>query len=147
MLLILFEFEQVGTNCGLIGQNACCEIDGVAYWLSNNGFFSFDGTVNSLPCVVEDYVFDDFATTKGQQVYAGINNLFTEVIWYYPSSSASYNDRYVVFNYGESGRQAGGFGIQESILILLELLLLMQQFIQNLMLLNLIVRQLVLFQM
>ena len=103
-----FEFEQVGTNCGLIGQNACCEIDGVAYWLSNNGFFSFDGTVNSLPCVVEDYVFDDFDTTKGQQVYAGINNLFTEVIWYYPGSSSNYNDKYVVFNYGESGRQAGG---------------------------------------
>ena len=103
-----FEFEQVGTNCGLVGQNACCEIDGVAYWLSNNGFFSFDGTVNSLPCVVEDYVFDNFATTKGQQVCAGINNLFTEVVWYYPGTDSSYNDKYVVFNYGESGRQPGG---------------------------------------
>jgi hypothetical protein len=75
-----FGFEQVGTNCGLIGQNAVVEIDGVAYWLGNNGFFSFDGTVNNLPCSVEDYVFDDFDTTKGQQVNAGINNLFTEVI-------------------------------------------------------------------
>ena len=97
-----FGFEQVGTNCGLIGQNACCEIDGVAYWLSNNGFFAFDGTVNSLPCSVEDYVYDDFDTTKGQQVAAGINNLFTEVVWYYPSSGSTYNDKYVVFNYGES---------------------------------------------
>mgnify|MGYP005817132955 CR=1 FL=1 len=97
-----FGFEQVGTNCGLIGQNACCEIDGVAYWLSNNGFFAFDGTVNSLPCAVEDYVYDNFDTTKGQQVSAGINNLFTEVIWYYPSSGSTYNDKYVVFNYGES---------------------------------------------
>ena len=97
-----FGFEQVGTNCGLIGQNACCEIDGVAYWLSNNGFFAFDGTVNSLPCSVEDYVYDNFDTTKGQQVAAGINNLFTEVVWYYPSSGSTYNDKYVVFNYGES---------------------------------------------
>ena len=97
-----FGFEQVGTNCGLIGQNACCEIDGVAYWIGNNGFFAFDGTVNSLPCSVEDYVFDDFDTTKGQQVSAGINNLFTEVVWYYPSSGSDYNDKYVVFNYGES---------------------------------------------
>ena len=63
-----FGFEQVGTNCGLIGQNAVVEIDGVAYWIGNNGFFSFDGTVNNLPCSVEDYVFDDFDTTKGQQV-------------------------------------------------------------------------------
>ena len=42
-----FGFEQVGTNCGLIGKNAAIEIDGVAYWMSNNGFFAFDGTVNS----------------------------------------------------------------------------------------------------
>ena len=97
-----FGFEQVGTNCGLIGQNACCEIDGVAYWIGNNGFFAFDGTVNSLPCSVEDYVFDDFDTTKGQQVSAGINNLFTEVVWYYPGATSDYNDKYVVFNYGES---------------------------------------------
>ena len=97
-----FGFEQVGTNCGLIGQNAAVEIDGVAYWIGNNGFFAFDGTVNNLPCSVEDYVYDDFDTTKGQQVTAGINNLYTEVVWYYPTQGSTFNDRYVVFNYGES---------------------------------------------
>ena len=95
-----FGFEQVGTNCGLIGKNAAIEIDGVAYWMSNNGFFSFDGTVNSLACSVEDYVFGDCDTTKGQQICAGINNLFTEVTWWYPTSNSNFNDRYVVFNYG-----------------------------------------------
>ena len=96
-----FGFEQVGTNCGLIGKNAAIEIDGVAYWMGNNGFFSFDGTVNSLPCSVEDFVYDDIDTTKGQQICAGINNLFTEVVWWYPTASATYNDRYVVYNYGQ----------------------------------------------
>ena len=97
-----FGFEQVGTNCGLIGKNAAIEIDGVAFWMSSNGFFMFDGTVKSLPCSVEDYVYDQADTTKGQQVYAGINNLFTEVVWYYPSTSSEYNDQYVVFNYGQA---------------------------------------------
>ena len=97
-----FGFEQVGTNCGLIGKNAAIEIDGAAFWMSNNGFFMFDGTVKSLPCSVEDYVYDQADTTKGQQIYAGINNLFTEVTWYYPSTSSDYNDQYVVFNYGEA---------------------------------------------
>jgi len=97
-----FGFEQVGTNCGLIGKNAAIEIDGVAYWMSNNGFFSFDGTVNSLPCSVEDYVYDDADTTKGQQICAGINNLFTEVTWWYPSAGQDFNDRYVVYNYGQN---------------------------------------------
>ena len=83
-----FGFEQVGTNCGLIGQNVIVEIDGVAYWISNNGFFAFDGTVKTLLSSVEDYVYDDFDTTKGQQVCAGINNLFSEVIWWYPTSGS-----------------------------------------------------------
>jgi hypothetical protein len=96
-----FGFEQVGTNCGLIGKNAAIEIDGVAYWMGNNGFFSFDGTVNTLPCSVEDFIYDDIDTTKGQQICAGINNLFTEVIWWYPTASAAFNDRYVVYNYGQ----------------------------------------------
>jgi len=96
-----FGFEQVGTNCGLIGKNAAIEIDGAAFWMSPNGFFMFDGTVKSLPCSVEDYVYDQADTTKGQQIYAGINNLYTEVVWYYPSTSSDYNDQYVVFNYGE----------------------------------------------
>jgi len=96
-----FGFEQVGTNCGLIGKNAAIEIDGVAYWMGNNGFFSFDGTVNTLPCSVEDFVYDDINTTKGQQICAGINNLFTEVIWWYPTTNANFNDRYVVYNYGQ----------------------------------------------
>ena len=95
-----FGFEQVGTNCGLIGKNAAIEIDGVAYWMGSNGFFSFDGTVNTLPCSVEDFVYDDADTTKGQQICAGINNLFTEVTWWYPTQGSDFNNRYVVYNYG-----------------------------------------------
>jgi hypothetical protein len=101
-----FGFEQVGTNCGLIGQNAVVEIDGVAYWMSTKGFFLFDGTVKSLSCTIEDYVYDDLDTTKGQQICAAINNLFTEVVWYYPTEGASYNDRYAVYNFGESAGSA-----------------------------------------
>ena len=103
-----FQLEQVGTNCGLIGQNAVVEIDGAAFWLSPKGFFLYDGTVKTIPCTVEDFVFDDFDTTKGQQVAAGLNNLYTEITWYYPSSSSEYNDKYVIFNYGESTGVPGG---------------------------------------
>jgi len=103
-----FSFDQVGTNCGLIGKNAAVEIDGVAFWMSNNGFFMFDGTVKSLPCSVEDYVYDQADTTKGQQIYAGLNNQFTEVTWYYPSTNSEYNDQYVVYNYGAGGEKLPG---------------------------------------
>jgi len=100
-----FGFEQVGTNCGLIGKNAVIEVDGIAYWMSSNGFFAFDGTVKTLPCSVEDYVYNQIDVTKGQQIAAGIDNLHTEVIWYYTSTSSNFNDQYVVYNYGESSPQ------------------------------------------
>jgi hypothetical protein len=70
--------------------------------MSSNGFFAFDGTVKTLPCTVEDHVFDNINRNKGQQVTAGLNNLFTEVVWYYPSSSSDFNDKYVVYNFGET---------------------------------------------
>ena len=57
---------------------------------------------------VEDSVFDNFDTTKGQQVNAGLNNLFTEITWYYPSSTSDFNNKYVVFNFGESAGVPGG---------------------------------------
>ena len=59
-----FGFEQVGTNCGLIGKNAAVEVDGIAYWMSPNGFFLFDGTVKTLACSVEDHVFENINRNK-----------------------------------------------------------------------------------
>jgi len=104
-----FGFEQVGTNCGLIGKNAAVEIDGIAYWMSNSGFFAFDGTVKTLPCSVEDYVFSDIDTTKGQEISAGLNNLYTEVTWWYPTQNSTYVDKSVVYNYtNEIGQLALG---------------------------------------
>ena len=62
VLLLLFLFNKVGTNCGLIGKNAAVEVDGSAYWMSENGFFRYTGRLESLPCLVEDYVYDDINT-------------------------------------------------------------------------------------
>jgi len=103
-----FGFEQVGTNCGLIGKNAAIEIDGAAYWMSPKGFFLFDGTVKSLPCQVEDYVYDQLDTTKGQQICAGLNNLYTEISWYYPNTASEYNNQSISYNYGEGSNMPGG---------------------------------------
>ena len=74
-----FGFAQVGTNCGLIGQNAAVEVDGAAYWFSENGFFKYAGALQSLPCLVEDFVYNDLNTTANQLINAGLNNLFGEI--------------------------------------------------------------------
>jgi hypothetical protein len=101
-----FAFAQVGTNCGLVGQNACVEVDGSAYWMSENGFFRYAGKLESLPCLVEDFVYDDINLTSGNQmVSAGLNNLFGEIMWFYPTSSSSVVNRMVAYNYFDSSPQ------------------------------------------
>ena len=97
-----FSFEHVGTNCGLIGKNACMEVDGTAFWMSENGFFSYSGQLQSMPCLVEDHVFDGLNSTPRDLINAGLNNLFGEVSWYYCSSGSDVVDRVVTYNYLES---------------------------------------------
>ena len=97
-----FSFEQVGTNCGLIGKNACMEVDGTAFWMSENGFFQYAGQLQTMPCLVEDYVFDDLNSTSRNLINCGLNNLFGEVNWFYCSSGSNVVDRVVTYNYLES---------------------------------------------
>jgi len=101
-----FAFAQVGTNCGLAGQNACVEVDGAAYWMSENGFFRYAGKLESLPCLVEDFVYDNINLESGNQmVSAGLNNLFGEVMWFYPTTGSSVVNRMVAYNYFDSSPQ------------------------------------------
>jgi hypothetical protein len=101
-----FAFSQVGTNCGLAGQNACVEVDGAAYWMSENGFFRYAGKLESLPCLVEDFVYDNVNLESGNQmISAGLNNLFGEVMWFYPTTGSSVVNRMVAYNYFDSSPQ------------------------------------------
>jgi len=97
-----FSFEQVGTNCGLFGKNACIEVDGTAYWMSENGFFQYDGQLKSMPCLVEDDVYDDINATSRDLINAGLNNLFGEISWFYCTSGSDQINRVVTYNYLDS---------------------------------------------
>jgi hypothetical protein len=104
-----FSVKQVGTNCGLIGQHALTYSNGVVFWMSGEGgFFMYDGTVKSIPCLVEDFVFtttgDNLGLNydAGQIVYAEHNTLYNEVNWFYAKSGSEQIDRCVTFNYGEN---------------------------------------------
>ena len=94
-----FSFEQVGTNCGLFGKNACVEVDGSSYWMSENGFFTYDGQLKSMPCLVEDYVYDSINDTSRDLINCGLNNLFGEINWFYCSEGSDLVDRVVTYNY------------------------------------------------
>ena len=97
-----FAYEQAGTNCGLIGMNAAVEVDGAAYWMSENGFFRYTGKLESMDCLVEDYVYDDLNKTSNQLIYCGLNNLFGEIMWFYPTANSNVVDRVVLYSYLDS---------------------------------------------
>jgi hypothetical protein len=100
---LTFGFTQVGTNCGMSSQHAAAEVDGIAYWMGPTGFYRYNGgRVELMPCLVEDYVFEDINTNANQQIHVAVNALFGEITWFYPSSGSDYVDRSVTFNYMES---------------------------------------------
>ncbi len=101
-----FAFVQTGTNCGLVGKNAAVEVDGAAYWMSENGFFRYAGALETLPCLVEDFVYDDVNLDSGNQmIFAGLNNLFGEIMWFYPTSNSAVVNKMVCYNYQDSSPQ------------------------------------------
>jgi hypothetical protein len=98
-----FAFVQAGTNCGLAGKNAVVEVDGAAYWFSENGFFRYAGALETLPCLVEDFVYDDINLDHGNQmITAGLNNLFGEIMWFYPTANSAVVNKMVCYNYQDS---------------------------------------------
>ena len=104
-----FSVRQVGTNCGLIGQNALSYSNGIVFWMSSEGgFFMFDGTVKAIPCLVEDFVFTTTGDNLGinfdsrRIIYCEHNSLYNEINWFYPASGSTQNNRCVTYNFGEN---------------------------------------------
>jgi len=97
----IFGFSQLGSNCGTIGLHAAIEINGTAFWMGRDSFFQFDGTVQKIPCTVEDYVFTDIDEANQKDVFSAANSEFNEVTWFYPTNGASQVDRCVTYNIKE----------------------------------------------
>jgi len=97
-----FGFQQLGANCGCIGPHAAADVNGLAFWMGQEAFYVFDGTVKKLPCTVQDYVFKDINLVQGTKTHVGVNSNFNEVTWWYCSLTSDYIDRYVTYNYLEN---------------------------------------------
>ena len=96
-----FGFSQLGSACGACGLHATVESNGRAYWMGTDSFFMFDGSVQKIPCSIEDHVFKDIDAASQKDTFAALNSEFNEVTWFYPSSGSSVIDRLATFNYAE----------------------------------------------
>jgi len=104
----VYGFERVGTACGIVSRNAIAAVKEGAFWMGENGFFMFDGSVaKELSCEVSDYVFCDINKNQISKTYAVHNSQFGEIWWFYPSQNATENDHYVAYDYIEGHWEVG----------------------------------------
>ena len=108
-------FQPMASNASIIGPNASINVNNTVYWMGGNKFYFYNGTVQTLPCAIRQYIFDNINLTQGYQVYAGSNEAFNEVWWFYPSVTGrnangslgtgtpsnpnTLCDSYVIYNY------------------------------------------------
>jgi hypothetical protein len=96
---VVWGAQLVGENISIASQNAVAYSNGVAYWMGKDKFYMYDGRTQPLPSDLRKYVFGDFNTQQYDQVFAGTNESYHEIWWFYCSSGATRADRYVVYNY------------------------------------------------
>jgi len=98
----VFGLQQLSANISIVGSNAVVGINNVVYWMGRDKFFTYSGRVDALPCTLRQYVFGDINYEQAQLFFAGTNNEYNEIIWFYCSATSSEIDRYVIYNYNEN---------------------------------------------
>ena len=88
-------------NISIESPNSVVFASGVIYWMGIDKFYFYDGRVQTLPCDLRRYIFNDINQLQAEQIFAGTNEGFTEVWWFYPSFGSNSIDRYVIYNYLE----------------------------------------------
>ena len=94
-----FGISQISGLITIMSPNAAIAVEDFSAWMGRDDFYVYKGRVSTLPCTVKQYVFSDMNQDQTQKICCGVNSAFSEIWWFYPSSSSTENDRYVVWNY------------------------------------------------
>jgi hypothetical protein len=94
-------FQILGDNLSIVGPNAAATANNITYWMGVDKFYMYSGRVETLPCTLRSYVYNDINLSQSFQFFAGTNEGFNEIWWYYCSANSSTIDKYVVYNYLE----------------------------------------------
>ena len=97
-----FGFSMLANNVSIIGPNAVTTIGDKVFWMDRENFYVYTGRVQTIPCTLLRYVFDDINLEQSFKCFAASNKMFDEVFWFYPSADATEIDRYVKFNFTEN---------------------------------------------
>jgi len=98
----VFGLQQLADNTSIMGPAASIAVNNVVYWMGKDKFYAYSGRVDTLPCTLRQYVFQDINQNQSTLIIAGINEQYNEIIWFYPSANSNEVDRYVIYNYLEN---------------------------------------------
>jgi len=93
--------QLLGDNISVMGPNVAAVASGMVFWMGKDKFYSYSGRIETLNCDLRKYIFNDINLLQNEQVFAGTNEGFNEIWWFYCSSESTTVDRYVVYNYQE----------------------------------------------
>lgn len=109
----VFSLQELADNISIISPRAAVTANNTLYWMGRDKFYAYDGSVQTLPCTLREYIFKDLNFAQSDQIICGTNEGFNEIWWFYASGNSTWVDRYVVYNhldriwyYGNLGRTA-----------------------------------------
>ena len=97
----VFGLQEYADNTSIISPRAKTVANNVVYWMGIDKFYAYAGRLETLPCTIRNYVYNDLNYNQVDQIISGTNEGFNEVWWFYPSSTSNTNDRYVIYNHLE----------------------------------------------
>jgi hypothetical protein len=97
----VWTFQIMGANLSIIGPNAAVTVNNITYWMGSDKFYMYSGRVETLPCSLRQYIYDDINLQQGFQVFGGSNEGYNEIWWFYCSRTSSTVDKYVIYNHLE----------------------------------------------
>jgi hypothetical protein len=95
----VWSFQILGDNISIAGPNAIATANNITYWMGTDKFYMYSGRVQTLPCTLRQYVYNDINLTQSYQFMAGTNEGYSEVWWQYCSANSDVIDRYVIYNH------------------------------------------------
>jgi len=101
-LPVVWSSQLLGDNISITSPNAAAVASSVVYWMGIDKFYKYDGRVQTLRCDLRKFIFNDINLEQSDQFFAGTNEGFNEVWFFYCSANSTEIDRYAVYNYFEN---------------------------------------------
>jgi hypothetical protein len=97
----VFGINLMSGESSIMSPRAMFTVNNVTYWMGTDKFYSYSGRVETLPCTLKQYIFNDINRDQSYQVFSGGNEGYNEIWWYYCSAASTTIDRYVIYNHLE----------------------------------------------